>query len=115
MKRPKPKDKTSKADLMRKLLRQNIDLTRQEASVLGGHKDLFSHGQFSEIKKEIRAELAGKEPLEKKENRREDRSKDAITMKSLLDENAYLQWQLEGERKGYMDRWLIERTDNDTL
>jgi hypothetical protein len=125
----------SKADLMRHALRQNIDLSREDASALYGDADFFSSSQFSTIKKEIRAESLEQKQLklfekkkekkeekakkttaerwkeEEKREKKESKKKNGVSIEALQLENAYLRWLLDGERQGFIDRWLEERND----
>jgi hypothetical protein len=107
----------TKAELMRKMLRQNIDISRKDAGLVYGDEGFFASSQFSTIKGEINEEMeaAAEEAearatnptlLSMKPKPEKRPAQDALT--KLQYENRYLRWQLEGERQSFFERWLEE-------
>lgn len=125
MAKPKKLDPSeyTKADLIRNVLRANIEMTRTEAGAFYGDENLFSSSQFSTVRSEIERELEadkkqGKlfdedgKPATKpkaKSNGAKDEKANATAVAQLQHENAYLRWQLAGERYGFFERWLEEQ------
>ena len=126
-------DDHTKADLIRNVLRCNIDATYMEVGKFYGDEELFSSSQVSTCRGQVREE----QQREKKQLKLFEKNKEKTAKKSngvkkgarvvmstmatppvddevsaLKDENSYLRWQLEGERAGFFDRWLEENEAN---
>lgn len=132
MKTLKPEEYT-KANLLRHLLRQDINLTCPDAGRLYNDATYFSSSQFCTIKREIIQEQkqlklfekqeAKKEKTEKAEKAEKAKTTEKTETETKYDvkinasitalqlENSYLRWQLEGERQGFFDKWLEEHED----
>jgi hypothetical protein len=128
MARPKklnPEEHT-KADLMRHILRAQPDISRSAAGEIYGDPEMFASSQFSTLKTEIKEELkkkarknkaaakkAGSNGVDKKKGSAFVASTHAVgemtsEVEKLRYDNAYLKWQLLGERQGFFERWLEE-------
>lgn len=132
MKRPQKlnPDEYTKADLIRNVLRANPDMPREDAGTFYGDETMFSSSQFSTIRTEIVKEQKQLKLFEKNEAKtpegKTEKKNNGVPkgtrvvmstlatppvndeVSALKDENAYLRWQLEGERAGFFDRWLEE-------
>jgi hypothetical protein len=101
-----------KADLIRNLLNQDATITRGGACALYDDPEMFSAGHFHAVRAAWRAEQENKETEEAPKTPKAPAMSGKVDVVDTLRlENAYLRWLLEGERRGFLDKWLEEQKD----